>query len=177
MVTNHPKKKESKKEKMIPCPRCNYLNPAGSGICRKCRVNIDIASFFMLRSQPSVALDAQLIEEKEPERIKTRDIKKSDKIVAAFKALRVLAWLTLIAVIIAAIGIVNKYANVGRYSLQDADLTSIATGIAILMLGISLGIFFLVIVSISENLILVRKRMDQILNTGVSILESISKKL
>jgi hypothetical protein len=177
MVTNHPKKKESQREKMIPCPRCNYLNPAGSGICTKCRVNIDIACFFMRPSQPSVKLDAQLIEKKEPEIIKTKDIKISDKMGAAFKALRVLAWLTLIAVIIAAIGIVYKYANVGRYSLRDADLTGIAIAIAILMLGISLGIFFLVIVSILENLILVRQRMDQILDTGISILESISKRL
>ena len=95
--------------------------------------------------------------------------------VTSFKALRVLAWLTLISVAIGAIWIGNKYVNVGRYPLREADLTGIGTGIVILMLGIFLAIFLLVIASISENLILVRKRMDQILDTGISILESISK--
>jgi hypothetical protein len=177
MATNDPKKKESDRGKRILCPHCNYLNPAGSGICKNCRVNIDIASFFMRPSEQSVELDAQLIDEKEPEKIKPKNIKKSHKMIASFKALRVLGWLTFIAVAIGAIGIGNKYANFGRYFLRDAVLPGIGIGIVILMLGIFLGIFLLVIASISENLILVRKRMDQILDTGVSILESISKSL
>jgi hypothetical protein len=177
MGTNDPKKKKSEMGKMIPCPRCNFLNPAGSGICKNCRVNIDIASFFMRPSEPSPGLDAPLIEKKKPEKIKPIDIKKPHKMWAAFKALRVLAWLTFIAVIIGAIGIGKNYANVGRYPLRNADLNNIGIGIAILMFGIFLGIFLLVIASISENLIVIRQRMDQILDTGVSILESISKRL
>jgi hypothetical protein len=174
MATNDPKRKESEREKRILCPRCNFLNPPGSSICKNCRVNIDIASFFMRPSEQSVELDAQLIEKKEPEKMEP-EIKKSHKMVASFKALRVLAWLTFIAVAIGAIGMGNKYANLGKYPIKDADLTGIGIGIVILMLGIFLAIFLLVIASMSEKLILVRKRLDQILDTGISILESISK--
>jgi len=177
MVTNDPKKKESESGKRILCPHCNFLNPAGTGICKNCRVNIDIASFFMRPSEQSVELDAQLIGEKEPEKIKPKNTNKPLKMVASFKALRVLAWLTFIAVAIGAIGIGNKYANLGGYPFKDVELSGIGIGIVILMLGIFLGIFLLVIASISENLILVRERLDQILDTGVSIIESIYKSL
>jgi hypothetical protein len=74
-------------------------------------------------------------------------------------------------------GIGNKYEKLGRYPAKGADLTGIGIGIVILILGIFLGIFLLVVASISENLILFRKGMDQILDAGVSILESISKSL
>ena len=117
-----------------------------------------------------MGLDAQLIEEKEPEIIRPKDIKTSHKMGGSLKALRVLAWLTIIAVIIGAVGIGYKYA-------RGADLTGIGIGIAILMLGIFLGIFLLVIAAISENLILVRQRMEQILDAGFSILELISQRL
>jgi hypothetical protein len=176
MVTNDPKKRESKRGKRILCPHCNFLNPAGTGICKNCRVNIDIASSSIRPPEQSVGLDGRLVEEKEPERIKP-NIKKSHKMVVSFKALRVLAWLTFVAVAIGAIGIANKYVNLGRYPIKDVDLTGIGIGIGILMLGVILAIFLLVIASISENLILVRKRLDQILHTGAFILESISKSL
>jgi hypothetical protein len=177
MATNDPKKKESKRGKRILCPYCNFLNPVGSGICKNCRANIDIARFFMRPPEESVGLDAQLIEEKEPEKIRAKNIGKSHKMVSSFKALRVFAWVTFAAVAFGAIAIGNKYATLERYPLRDADLGGIGIGIAILILGIFLGIFLLAIASISENLILIRKRMDHILDTGVSILELISKRL
>jgi hypothetical protein len=175
MATNASNRKETERGERVLCPHCNFLNPAGSRICKNCKVNIDTARFFMRPSEKSVELDAQLIEEKESEKIEPKNIKKSHKMVASFKALRVLAWVTFIAVSIGAIAIGNKLANLGRYSTKDADLTGIGIGIVILMLGIFLAIFLLVIASISENLILVRMRLDQILDTGVYILESISK--
>lgn len=131
----------------------------------------------MRPSEQWVELDEQLIGKKEPEKIKPKNINKPHKMVGSFKALRVLAWLAFIAVAIGAIGIGNKYANLGRYPFKDVDLAGIGIGIVILMLGVFLAIFLLVIASISENLILVRKRLDQILDTGVSILESLSKSL
>jgi len=177
MATNDPEKKESERGKRILCPRCNFLNPAGTSICKNCRANIGIASFILQPSKQMEELDSQPIEAKEPKKIKPQNIKKSRQLAASFKALRVLAWLTFIAVIIGAIGITNRYANLARYPTKDADLTGIGIGIVILMLGIFLAIFLLVIASIAENLILVRKRMDQILDTGAFILESISKSL
>jgi hypothetical protein len=177
MATNDPKKRESKRGERNFCPYCNFLNPVGSGICKNCRANIDIARFFMRPPEESVGLDAQLIEEKEPEKIKAKNIRKSHKMASSFKVLRVLAWVTFAAVASGAIAIGNRYATLERYPLRDADLGGIGIGIAILILGIFLGIFLLAIASISENLILIRKRMEQILGTGVSILELISKRL
>ncbi len=111
----------------------------------------------------------------EKEIIKAKVIKKAYMIPAGFRVLRVLAWGIIILSIMGAIAIGAKYMDAGRDSSRGVDLMGIAIAIVIFMFGIFGGVFMLVIASISENLILLRHRLDQILDTGTSILETISK--
>ena len=79
---------KSEKENNLRCPYCNFLNPVGFGMCRNCGLYMGLEHSDMRRPEPSVKLDAQLTKEKEPETIKTKDIKKSHKMGAPLKALR-----------------------------------------------------------------------------------------
>ena len=150
---------------IIRCPKCNHLNPPDSIICRNCQYNFGFARNAKQGSVPQIDIDLKVLDQKE-ERIKGAEMpaNQAEKISGAFRALRFFAWLELLASIIGATWIGYKFGNLGMYSLQDLNLPNMAISIGVLLAGLFFCIFFLVIASIAENLILMKQQLFIIQN-------------
>jgi hypothetical protein len=150
---------------IIRCPKCNHLNPPESMICRNCQLNLSVARYPGQRSEPRIDIDLRVLDEKEERTRETEiPVRQAEKISGAFRALRFLAWLELLASIIGATWIGYKYGNLGMYSLQDLNLPNMAISIGVLVAGIFLCILFLVVASIAESLILIKQQLFKIQN-------------
>jgi hypothetical protein len=129
-------------------------------------INLDgVTRYSGQGSESRIDIDLKVLDEKE-DRIRGTEIpvSQAEKISGAFRALRFLAWLELLARIIGATWIGCKYGNLGMYSLQDLNLPNMAISIGVLVAGIFLCILFLVIASIAESLILIKQQLFKIQN-------------
>jgi hypothetical protein len=157
MKPDSTRREKSQIEKMVPCPYCNHLNPAGSIICENCRGSFDIKHYFSKKGDPIQELD----------RVYHHLLRFRYSYIP--RVLKTYAWLMLIASCTISIWIGYKYGNLNILSFQNLNLTGMVISLAILVQGILIFIFIFVIASLSESFI------DKIMEVSSSILASISE--
>jgi hypothetical protein len=128
--------------------------------------NIDIGELVVLRNKEEIVFEVDF---KKPIGFLYREIdadsnSENEHASKEISVLRIFAWLDLIGSIIASIFIWSKFGTrkmPGFSYLTEADPLTIGLGFGILVQGVFACVLFLVIASMAENLIAIRKNTKQ----------------
>ena len=116
---------------MIKCPECRRENSDETKLCA-CGYTLTELREHKINSQPASHKEEPIRGEE------------------AISMLRIFAWLDFVVGIIGAIVVLNKFGSSGEYIL---------IGLASVLQGVFCCAFFLVVASIAENLIAIRKKL------------------